>query len=158
MFVSFVEFVAALSAGLFAGAALYINVAEHPSRMGLETRMAALQWAPSYERATWLQAPLAILSLLCGAAVWLLGCGWGWLLAAVLVGAVVPFTFVVIMPINQKLIAPDRDLSSSETRELLVRWGRLHAVRTLLGLASAMVYLWLMLRTQLETHLFGAAD
>ena len=56
MLISLIEFVAALTAGLFAGAALYINVAEHPSRMGLETRMAALQWAPSYKRATWLQA------------------------------------------------------------------------------------------------------
>jgi hypothetical protein len=82
-----VEFVAALAAALFAGAALYINVAEHPSRMGLETKIAALQSAPSYKRATWLQAPLAILSLICGVAVWLLGGGWGWLIAAVLVRA-----------------------------------------------------------------------
>jgi hypothetical protein len=147
MFIPFVEFVATLSAALFAGAALYINVAEHPARMGLETRIAALQWAPSYKRATWLQAPLAILSLLCGVAVWLLGRGWGWLVAAMLVGAVVPFTFLIIMPANHKLLSPDRDLSSPETRELLVRWGRLHAVRTLLSLAGAMVYLWLILQT-----------
>jgi hypothetical protein len=144
MLILLLEFIATLAATLFAGAALYINVAEHPSRMGLETRMAALQWAPSYKRATWLQAPLAILSLLCGVAVWFLGGGWGWLIAAVLVGAVVPFTLVVIMPTNHRLLAPDRDLSSSETRELLVLWGRLHAVRTLLGLAGAAVYLWLI--------------
>jgi hypothetical protein len=147
MLIRIIEFVATLAAALFAGAALYINVAEHPSRMGLETRIAALQWAPSYRRATWLQAPLAILSLLGGVGVWLLGGGWGWLVAAVLIGAVVPFTFVIIMPTNHKLLASNRDLSSSETRELLIRWGRLHAVRTLLSLASAMVYLWLMLRT-----------
>jgi uncharacterized membrane protein len=146
MLFTLIEFVAALTAGLFAGAALYINVAEHPARMGLETRMAALQWAPSYKRATWLQAPLAILSLLCGVAVWLLGGGWGWLVAAVLVGAVVPVTFVIIMPTNHRLLAPDRDLSSSETRELLARWGRLHAVRTVLSLAATMIYLWLILR------------
>jgi Domain of unknown function (DUF1772) len=144
MLIPLLEFIATLAAALFAGAALYINVAEHPSRMGLETRMAALQWAPSYKRATWLQAPLAILSLLCGVAVWLLGGGRGWLVAAVLVGAVVPFTLVVIMPANKRLLASDRDLSSSETRELLVLWGRLHAIRTLLGLAGAVVYLWLI--------------
>jgi hypothetical protein len=144
MLIPLLEFIATLAAALFAGAALYINVAEHPSRMGLETRMAALQWAPSYKRATWLQAPLAILSLLCGEAVWLLGGGRGWLVAAVLVGAVVPFTLVVIMPTNKRLLASDRDLSSSETRELLVLWGRLHAIRTLLGLAGAVVYLWLI--------------
>jgi len=144
MLISLLEFIATLAAALFAGAALYINVAEHPARMGLETRMAALQWAPSYKRATWLQAPLAMLSLLCGVAVWLLGGGRGWLVAAVLVGAVVPFTLVVIMPTNKRLLASDRDLSSSETRELLVLWGRLHVVRTFLGLAGAVVYLWLI--------------
>ena len=139
------EFVATLTGALFAGAALYINVAEHPARMGLETRMAALQWAPSYQRATWLQAPLALLSLVCGIAAWLLGAGIGWLFAALLVGAVVPFTFAVIMPTNNKLLAPGRDLSSPETRALLVHWGRLHAVRTILSLAGVTVYLWSLL-------------
>ena len=139
------EFLAALSAALFAGAALYINVVEHPARMGLETRQAALQWAPSYKRATWLQAPLAIVSLISGAAVWFQSGGAGWLVAALLVGAVVPFTFAVIMPTNHKLLAPGRDLSSAETRELLVRWGQLHAVRTGLSLAGTAIYLWLMI-------------
>jgi hypothetical protein len=58
------EFIAVLCAGLFAGAALYITLAEHPARMGLETRIAALQWAPSYKRATWMQGPLTLLSVL----------------------------------------------------------------------------------------------
>ena len=93
MLIPILEFVAVLSAALFAGAALYINVVEHPARMGLDTRMAAMQWAPSYKRATWLQAPLAIVSLLCGVAVWLLGGGVGWLVAASLVGAVVPVSY-----------------------------------------------------------------
>lgn len=143
--VSTLEFVATLTGALFAGAALYINVAEHPARMSLETQMAALQWAPSYQRATWLQAPLALLSLTSGVAAWLLGAGIGWLFAALLVGAVVPFTFVVIMPTNNRLLAPDRDLRSAETRALLVHWGRLHAVRTTLSLSGATIYLLLLL-------------
>lgn len=139
------KFLAVLSAALFAGAALYINVVEHPARMGLETRVAALQWAPSYKRATWLQAPLAILSFLAGTAVWLLGASLGWLVAALLLVAVVPFTFAVIMPTNHKLLAPGRDVASAETRELLVAWGRLHAVRTLLSCAGTVLYVWLLL-------------
>lgn len=139
------EFIAVLSAALFAGASLYINVAEHPARLGLETSIAAAQWAPSYKRATWLQAPLALVSLLSGVGVWLLGQNSAWLVAALLVGAVVPFTFGVIMPTNHKLLTPGRDLASAETRELLVRWGRLHAVRTALSLSGTIIYIWLLL-------------
>jgi hypothetical protein len=143
--VSALEFTAVLTSALFAGAALYINVVEHPVRMGLETRAAVLQWAPSYKRATWLQAPLALVSFACGFAAWLLGAGIGWLISALLVGAVVPFTFAVIMPTNNRLLGPGRDLGSTETHALLVRWGRLHAVRTVLSLAGVAVDLWSLL-------------
>jgi Anthrone oxygenase len=139
------QFLAVLSAALFSGAALYINIAEHPARMSLDTRMAALQWAPSYKRATRLQAPLAIVSLFCGVLVWLQGGRVGWLIASLLVGSVVPFTLGIIMPTNHKLLAPDLDLSSLETRQLLIRWGRLHAVRTALGLMGTVIYLLLLL-------------
>ena len=138
------ELLATFAAALFAGAALYINLAEHPARMGLETKIAALQWAPSYKRATWLQAPLALVSFLTGAAAWLLGASFGWIVGALLIGAVVPFTFIVIMPTNHKLLAPGRDLSSAETRELLDKWGKLHAVRTALSLIASIVFLWLL--------------
>src|SRR5215813_10248476 len=126
------ELIAPLCAALFAGAALYVNVAEHPARMGLETRIAALQWAPSYKRATWMQVPLALLSSLGGVVAWIMGAGTAWLLAAVLIGAVVPFTLIGIMPTNHRLLAPGRDLGSVETRTLMKRWARLHAVRTAL--------------------------
>ena len=106
------EMIAAFTAVLFAGAALYINVVEHPARMALETKSAAIQWARSYKRATLLQAPLALASLVTGSAAWLLGRGVWWLVAALLVGAVVPFTFIVVMPTNHKLLAPDRDLTA----------------------------------------------
>lgn len=139
--VPLLQFVATLAGALFAGAALYINVAEHPARLALDTRAAALQWAPSYRRATWLQAPLALVSLASGATAWWMGAGPIWLVGALLVGAVVPFTFIVIMPTNDKLLAPGRDLASGETRELLVRWGRLHAVRTALSLAGTASFL-----------------
>jgi Domain of unknown function (DUF1772) len=136
------EFIATLCTGLFAGAALYVNVAEHPARLTLDTRAAAEVWAPSYERATRMQAPLAVISFLAGATAWFLGGEVVWLLAGVLIGAVVPFTLLVIMPTNHDLLAPGRDLASAATRALLVRWGRLHAVRTMLSLVAYVLMLW----------------
>lgn len=142
-----VEFIAVLSCTLFTGAAIYINFVEHPARMGSDTKTAATAWAPSYKRATVMQAPLAILSLFAGVATWLLGGGLMWLVGAILIGLVVPFTFLAIMPTNHKLLAPGRDLSSSETRALLERWGRLHAVRSALGFSASVIFLWLLVRT-----------
>ena len=84
------EFLAVICGSLFAGAALYINVAEHPARVLLETRVAALQWAPSYRRATWMQAPLAVVSSIARVAVWFTGGSAGWLVAAVLIGRSCP--------------------------------------------------------------------
>jgi Domain of unknown function (DUF1772) len=137
--------IATFSAAVFAGAALYINVAEHPARMTLDTRFAAAQWAPSYRRATWMQAPLALLSLATGVASWLLGGGLGWAIAALLIGAVVPFTLIGIMPTNKALLAPGRDLGAEETRALLDHWAKLHLVRTVLSLAATILYLCLAL-------------
>jgi hypothetical protein len=93
-----------------------------------------------------MQAPLALLSLVAGLGAWLLGGGVGWALAAVLIGAVVPFTFLGVMPTNRALLAPGRDLAAAETRALLERWARLHAVRTVLSLAATLLYLALALR------------
>lgn len=141
------KFIATIAAALFAGAALYINVAEHPARMTLDTRFAAAEWAPSYRRATWMQAPLALISLAAGLASWLLGAGFGWAVAAVLMGSVVPMTLIGIMPTNKALLAPGRDLGSAETRSLLERWAKLHAVRTVLSLGATILYVYLALET-----------
>lgn len=138
------QILAALTAVLFAGAALYINVAEHPARMTLETRMAALQWAPSYRRATLLQAPLALVSLVSGTVSWLMGSNVGWFVAALLIGLVVPFTFVVVMPTNRLLLDPNLDLDSAQTRWLLEKWNKLHAVRTALSVVASVTYLWFL--------------
>ncbi|HET7362310.1 MAG TPA: DUF1772 domain-containing protein [Burkholderiales bacterium] len=139
------QFIATLSAALFAGAAIYINVAEHPARMDIDTQSAAVQWAPSYRRATWMQVPLAIVSFLAGTGAWLAGAGVLWLVAALFIGAVVPITFILIMPTNRQLLAPGRDLGSLETRVLLDRWGRLHAIRSAASAVATLLMLWALL-------------
>lgn len=137
-----VEFIAVVTAAIFSGAALYINLVEHPARMLLETKTAALQWAPSYRRATWMQAPLALVSLGTGLLSWLLGGGLAWAIAALLMGAVVPVTLLLIMHTNKLLLEPGRDLASPQTRALLEKWAKLHGIRTALSLLATAVYVW----------------
>jgi len=143
---SIAQLVAVLACTLFTGAAIYITLVEHPTRMGCDTRTAATVWAPSYKRATRMQAPLAVVSLIGALGAWLLGDGVPWLVGAVLIGSVVPFTLIVIRPTNDRLLAPGRDLASDETRALLQRWGRLHAVRSVLSSLASLLFLLAWLR------------
>jgi hypothetical protein len=53
------ELIATFTAGLFCGAALYINLVEHPARMSCGTPLAVTEFAPGYNRATVLQVSLA---------------------------------------------------------------------------------------------------
>ena len=140
------QLIATFSCAIFAGAAVYINLVEHPARMGCGTLIAATQWVPSYKRATVMQASLAVISLVAGVLAWLQSGAIGWLVGALLVGAVVPFTLIVIMPTNGKLLSPGRDLGSPETNELLQKWGRLHAVRSVLSTFALAVYVVLLAR------------
>ena len=66
---------ATLATALFTGAAVYISLVEHPARLLCPTAHAVEQWRPSYERATLMQAPLAVAGSLVATAAWLLGAG-----------------------------------------------------------------------------------
>jgi Domain of unknown function (DUF1772) len=133
---------AALASSCFAGAALYINLVEHPARMSCGTEIAFRQWAPSYKRATAMQVSLAAVATGAGLLRWANGGGWPWPVGVLAIASVVPFTLLVVLPTNKKLLERGRDPSSSETRRLLETWGRLHAVRSVLSLTATFLYLY----------------
>ncbi len=138
------QLLATLCAAIFAGAALYINVVEHPARMSLGAAAALAEWAPSYRRATLMQAPLAVIGLAAGIAAWALGAGILWLVGGALLGAVVPFTLLVIFATNKQLLDPAIAGDLDRARVLLTRWNRLHAVRSALGLGALVTFLLLL--------------
>lgn len=131
---------AVLSATLFAGAALYVSLVEHPARLACGDEVAARQFVPSYRRAALLQVTLALLAAGAGALAGWRGGGAAWWLGAVLILAVLPYTLAVMMPVNRLLLVPDLERGAWDAGRLLRRWGRLHAVRTGLGLAAAVIY------------------
>jgi Anthrone oxygenase len=133
--------VATLCSGLFAGAAIYINAVEHPARLSCGTELAVREFAPSYHRATLMQVPLAVTGCIAGLwAAWLFGDALLAIAAIVLI-AVFPFTLVAIMPTNKRLLDPGLDPHGKGAAELLTRWGRLHATRSLLGSAAFVLFL-----------------
>jgi Domain of unknown function (DUF1772) len=137
-----IELIATLCAGLFAGAALYITFVEHPARLECGTALAATEFVPSYRRATIMQASLAALGFVAANVAWLQGSEGLVLVAGVLLGLVIPFTLIMIVPTNERLLNPALDRGSEEAAVLLRRWGRLHAVRSVLGGAAFALLAW----------------
>ena len=132
--------VALTSAALFAGAAGYISLVDPPARLLLSDEPLVAQWQPSYAKALPIQSGLAILGGICGLAAWYLSGQWLWIAGSLVILGNWPFTLVAIMPTNKRIQAVVPKHAGPETRALLVAWGRLHDVRSLLGLTSTLLF------------------
>lgn len=133
-----ISLIALLSATLFTGAAFYITLVEHPARLGLNDGPLLQQWQPSYKRALPIQSSLAVIGGTTGILAGYWTKDWLWLAGSVALLANWPFTLLVILPVNKRLMALNPSRADFESRDMLVRWGRLHSVRSFLG-ATAMV-------------------
>jgi uncharacterized membrane protein len=133
--------ISTLSAGLFAGAAVYINLVEHPARVECGTEVALKEFAPSYRRATVLQVSLAALGFTSAIVAWFNSGSVWWLVGGVTLGSVIPFTLVVIFPTNKRLLDPSLDKKSDVANALLARWATLHAVRSILSLVAFIIFI-----------------
>jgi len=132
-------------ATLFAGAALYISLVEHPARLGLADGPLLAQWQPSYKRALPIQAGLAIAGGVAGLIAGYRSGDWQWFAGAVLLLANWPFTLFVIMPVNKRLLAMEAKDAGPESRRMLLDWGKLHNVRSALGSAATLFFIWALL-------------
>ncbi len=133
---------ALIAAAVFTGAAIYINLAEQPARLGLAPGPLLAQWKLSYKRGPMMQASLAIVAAVLGGIAYIADHDWRWLVGAAFSLANWPYTMVVIMPTNKKLMATPIEAADAETRRLIDSWGRLHAVRSGLGAAASLMFLW----------------
>jgi Domain of unknown function (DUF1772) len=129
-------------AAVFSGAAIYINMAEQPARLQLDNRSLLAEWKPAYKRGYVMQASLAIVGGLSGLVAFLSTPDWRWLLGVVVLLANWPYTIIMIMPINRRLMDTPLEAATAETLLMIERWGALRAVRGALGLSATLIFLW----------------
>ena len=143
--VTLIGAIALVLAATFAGASIYVSVAEQPARLLLDDRAMLAQWKPSYERGKVMQASLALISGFFGIIAGAMSGRWSWFAGAILIMANWPYTLWVILPINNQLNAIANEQAGVASRKLLETWGRLHAARSGLGVAATLAYLWALL-------------
>ena len=132
---------ALIVAALFSGAAIYINFAEQPARLKLDDRSLLAEWKPSYARGLIMQAPLAVAGGLLGLAAWWMTGRGAFAVGGLLMLANLPWTFLAVMPTNKALMRTEPSAAGPQSRELILKWGGLHAVRSGFGIVATVAFL-----------------
>ena len=88
-----------------------------------------------------MQVPLALIGSVSAFVAWGFEHRTAWLTGGLLLLLVVPFTLVAILPTNKRMESQELDLRSEEAGRLLQRWGKLHAIRSILSGAAFLVFL-----------------
>ena len=135
----FLAGLAILAAGLYSGAAWYMTFVELPALRSLPAETARTYWTQSLRRTPRYAAAALIAAaaaLAAGRASLLSPWTWG----ALSLFGVLPFTVTAILPLQRRLLE-----GGGAWMEGLRRWRRLHVVRTALGLAGTVLFLWAVL-------------
>ncbi|TJV00283.1 MAG: DUF1772 domain-containing protein [Mesorhizobium sp.] len=127
---------------MFAGAAIYVSVAEQPARLRLDDRALLRQCQPSYKRGAAMQASIAIVACVLGLIAWWSSGGLAFLVGAVLIILPWPWTLIAMMPTNRLLEAMDVGAGNPQARFLIVQWCNLHLARMALGVLATLAFLW----------------
>jgi hypothetical protein len=130
------------ASAFFAGAAVYVSIAEQPARLQLDDRALLTEWKPSYKHGAAMQAPLALIGCILGLIAWWQTGVWQWLAGAVVLVSAWPYTLVVIQPTNNELLRIEPTNAGAGSRALIEKWGRLHAGRAGLGVVAMLLFSW----------------
>ena len=142
--VPLLKMIAILSAAFFAGGGLFVSMVIYPAIM-MDMASAVTHFGRIYNRAAPWQGSNAIICLVAALIVSPLSGDWWWAIGGLLVGASIPFTLLVMMPVNNRLLDEKAPPTPDEAVALLKRWGELHWVRNVLSTAGLIVMLARML-------------
>lgn len=130
------------TAGAFTGASLYVNYVEQPARLALSDDALIKEWEPSDHRGFVVLAGLAALAALFGFIAYRELEDVRWILGALVVISSWPYTYLAIVPLNNRILALIGADAAHEARNVIKLWGRLEIGQTAIGVLATLIYLW----------------
>lgn len=134
--------IATAAAGLWAGAILYIGFAEHPSALKVGVGFATDYFRSMSRRTAPAMMVLTATAAVTGVAAWFVHDDIRWLIGAILMAGMFPFTFFMIVPTNRALLKVDAAANPDEAAALHAKWSVMHAWRAVLGVPAFLLFLW----------------
>jgi hypothetical protein len=127
-------------AAALAGAGLYCNWVEQPSRLALDDSALLSEWRPSDRRGFALIGALALISALTGLSGYFSSGDVRFAIGAAFI-LTWPYAYFVMAPLNNQILtlAP-RDVGAA--RALVRQWGLLEWGQTAIAVAATAIFLW----------------
>ncbi|MEF3367246.1 DUF1772 domain-containing protein [Methylocystis sp. 9N] len=130
------------TAGAFTGASLYVNYVEQPARLALSDDALIKEWEPSDHRGFVLLGGLAAVAALFGFIAYRELEDVRWVFGALVVISSWPYTYLAIVPLNNRILALIGADAAHEARNVIKLWGRLEIGQTAIGVLATLIYLW----------------
>lgn len=133
---------ARFGSGIFAGTCLYVSAVGQPVRVAGAIATALPHFNASLSKSERLQPALHVFALLCTIAACALGPSVTRIAALVLMAPILPYSLLVVVPLNNSLRARNLLMRPDEAVANLKRWSTLHGVRTGLAVAAFGLLCW----------------
>lgn len=133
------QIIAIFCTGTFFGMSIYISLIQHPSTLSIGADCANMFFKPLYLKTAPVLLMLTMLGSFAGIFQWFLSADIWWLIASICLFFVTPYTLLVIKPTSDALL--EENISSDESERLLIRWGKLHSVRSIAGCIAFLIFL-----------------
>jgi hypothetical protein len=135
----FAGHLALVAASLFLGSTLHLILVEQPARLALDDQALLKEWKPSDHRGFALLATIALIAAVLGLVAYFAVKDARWLLGAFIIMLTWPYTFFVMVPMNNRLAAL---VPGEESRQVIRALGWLEIGSCALGCITVAIFLW----------------
>lgn len=133
--------VAFFCCALFAGAATYISLVEHPTVVGGGTKLLDAYILASHPRPAILQGCFGLIGSVAGMLAGLAGGAIWWLAGGIVLGAAALLHVFVVMPLTRRCLDIDPRVDPKNAVQVFAKLVKLHAALSLAGLASLFMFI-----------------